>query len=184
MFLIVVDAHSKWPEVYPMSTTTAEKTIEVLRHIFASHGLPMQVVTDNGPQFTAKEFAMFLRNNGVKHIRTIPASNGLAEHFVQSFKHALQASRNDGRSLLHSIATFLLTHRRTPPAMTGVAPCSLFLQRKLRTGFDLLKPHYEEHVLRKQAKQKEQHDCRANNRTASDDSKHASGTKVDTWSDY
>ena len=167
MFLIVVDAHSKWPEVYPMSTTTAEKTIEVLRHIFASHGLPMQVVTDNGPQFTAEEFARFLRNNGVKHIRTIPyhpASNGLAERFVQSFKQALQASRNDGRSLPHRIATFLLTYRSTPHATTGVAPCSLFLQRKLRTRFDLLKPDCEEHVLRKQAKQKEQHDRRANNR--------------------
>ena len=81
MFLIVVDAHSKWSEMYPMSTTTAEKTIEVLRHIFVSYGLPLHVVTDNGPQFTAEEFAMFLRNNGVKHICTIPyhlASNGLA----------------------------------------------------------------------------------------------------------
>lgn len=72
MFLIAVDAHSKWPEVYPMSTMTTKKTIEVLWHIFASHGLPMQVVTDNRPQFMAEEFAMFLRNNSVKHIRAIP----------------------------------------------------------------------------------------------------------------
>ena len=43
MFLIVVDAHSKWPEV--MTTTTASKTIEELRKLFATHGLPEQHVS-------------------------------------------------------------------------------------------------------------------------------------------
>ena len=36
MFLVAIDAHSKWPEVYAMSSTTAERTIEVLRHLFAA----------------------------------------------------------------------------------------------------------------------------------------------------
>jgi len=40
IFFIVVDAHLKWPEVEVMSTTTSEKTIEVLRSLFAHHGLP------------------------------------------------------------------------------------------------------------------------------------------------
>ena len=43
MFLIVVDAHSKWPEV--MTTTAASKTIEELRKLFATHGLPEQHVS-------------------------------------------------------------------------------------------------------------------------------------------
>ena len=49
MLLIVLDAHSKWPEVIIMTTTTATKTIAVLRNIFSRNGLPKQVVTDNGP---------------------------------------------------------------------------------------------------------------------------------------
>ena len=57
-FLIVVDAYSKWPEVFRMSSTSAEKTIEVLRHLFAAHGLPEQLVSDNGPQFVSEEFAI------------------------------------------------------------------------------------------------------------------------------
>lgn len=49
------DAHSKWMEVIPMSTTT-EKTLEVLCNLFASYaGLPKQLVSDNGPQFTSSE---------------------------------------------------------------------------------------------------------------------------------
>ena len=48
-FLIIVDAHSKWPEVIPMKSTTATATIQELRRLFASYGLPEQVVSDNGP---------------------------------------------------------------------------------------------------------------------------------------
>lgn len=50
MFLVMVDAFSKWPEVCVMQSTTAEKTVEALRPIFARYGLPEQVVSDNGPQ--------------------------------------------------------------------------------------------------------------------------------------
>jgi hypothetical protein len=56
MFMVIVDAHSKWLEVVPMSTTTTEKTLEVLRSMFARYGLPEQLVSDNGPQFTSTEF--------------------------------------------------------------------------------------------------------------------------------
>ena len=92
MFLVAVDAHSKWPEVFVLKETTATKTIEILSVIFARFGLPEQVVTDNGPQFVSEDFYHFLKSNGIKHIRYAPyhpASNGLVECFVQSLKMAL-----------------------------------------------------------------------------------------------
>ena len=55
-FLVVVDAHSKWPEVQEMPRTSAAKTITALRKLFASYGLPKQVVSNNEPQFTSEEF--------------------------------------------------------------------------------------------------------------------------------
>ena len=42
MFMIVLDAHLKWLEVIPMKSTTTEKTLEVLRNLFAVYGLPEQ----------------------------------------------------------------------------------------------------------------------------------------------
>ena len=48
MFLIVVDTHSKWPEVILMASTSATRTIEELT-LFTAHGLPEQLVRDNGP---------------------------------------------------------------------------------------------------------------------------------------
>lgn len=51
MYLVIMDAYSKWPEVIEMTSTTASKTIDVLRQVFSAHGLPDHVVSDNGPQF-------------------------------------------------------------------------------------------------------------------------------------
>ena len=92
MLLVITDAHSKWPEIYTMNSTTSQKTISVLREVFARFRLPRQLVSDNGPQFTSVEFKQFMESNGVKHIRTAsyhPASNGAAERLVQTVKQAL-----------------------------------------------------------------------------------------------
>ena len=69
MFLIAVDTHSKWPEVHVMPNTTLPRTLDSLRQIFAAYGLPSQIVTDNGPHFISQDFAVFMRNNGIKHLR-------------------------------------------------------------------------------------------------------------------
>ena len=64
-FLIVVDAHSRWPERVPVQNATSHTTINVLRDMFSKYGIPLQIVSDNGPQFCSVEFASFLKNNGV-----------------------------------------------------------------------------------------------------------------------
>ena len=61
MFLIVIDAFSKWPEVVVMNSTTTAKTIDELRVLFSRWGLPEQIVSDNGPQFKSEEFEFFLK---------------------------------------------------------------------------------------------------------------------------
>lgn len=65
MFLIVIDAFSKWLEVKPLSAATSGVTIEHLHSIFATHGLPKIFVTDNGTPFTSAEFQSFTENNGI-----------------------------------------------------------------------------------------------------------------------
>ena len=60
MFLIVLDAHSKWTEIIPTSSTTSSATINILSTIFARFGLPEHLVSDNGAQFTTEEFATFV----------------------------------------------------------------------------------------------------------------------------
>ena len=163
-YLLVVDAHSKWPEIVEMNTTTSERTIAVLRRLFAQFGLPEQVVSDNGPQFTSEDFKLFMQSNGIKHLRSTPyhpASNGAVERLVRSFKEAMKAGRHDKLSPCHRLQNFLLNYRSTVHATTGESPASLFLGRQIRTRFDLLHPNLEERVSHKQAAQKRCHDQRS-----------------------
>jgi len=153
-YLIIMDAHSKWPEVFPMRSTSAAPTITVLRETFTRFGLPHQVVSDNGPPFRSAEFEHFLRNNGVKHIFSSPyhpASNGAAERFVRSFKQALSSSGNDEYSISQQIARFLFTYRTTPHATTGVTPSHLMFGRELRTRLSIIKPSTSDNVRMKQS---------------------------------
>ena len=66
-FLLVVNSHSKWMEVFPMTSTTTNATIEALRALFARYGLPHELVGNNGPQFVAGGFKSFLKMNCIKH---------------------------------------------------------------------------------------------------------------------
>ena len=84
-YLVVVDAHSTWPEVFsPMKTTTAGATCNVLRSVFARYSLLAQIVSNNGPPFQSVEYGKFLQQNGIQRILVSPyhsSSNGLAERF-------------------------------------------------------------------------------------------------------
>ena len=107
MYLLVSDAHSKWPEIIELKSTTANKTIEELCKLFALYGLPEQMVMDNGPQFISEQFAIFVKANGVKHIESPPyhpATNGAVERL------SMKTNDKDGRSQSQRVADFLLTY--------------------------------------------------------------------------
>ena len=133
--------------------------------MFSSYGLPEQILSDNGPQFVAEEFASFVKANGIKHIKSAPyypSKMGAVERLVQTFKKSMKASAHDGRT--HSrLASFLLSYRTTPHSTTNEMPSELFLKRKLRTRLDLLKPDVNKSVSVEQAKLKNNHDrqCRS-----------------------
>src|SRR5258705_13753750 len=62
-YLVTVDAYSKWLEVEPVASSAAATTISALRRLFATHGIPDVIVTDNGSTFKSEEFQSFLRLN-------------------------------------------------------------------------------------------------------------------------
>ena len=79
--MVLVDVHSKWIDACVMPVITAAKTIKQLRIVFATHGLPRKVVTDNGPSFTSEELSVLQWDCSCPcHL----SSNGLAERAVQT----------------------------------------------------------------------------------------------------
>ena len=164
-FLVIVDAHSKWLEVIPASTLTSQTTIATLRGIFATHGLPEMLVSDNGPSFVSSEFQEFMQKNGIRHVKCAPyhpASNGLAEGAVQTFKEGLKkVTQGDIQTRL---ARFLFQYRITPHTTTGIAPAELMLGRRPRSHLDLLHPMLGARVSEHQRHQKDGHDQHAKSR--------------------
>ena len=99
MFLVVIDAYSKWIEIEMVKSATAQNTIEHLCMMFARFGLPRVLVIDNGTCFTSSDFSEFASRNGIKHLRIAPyhpSSNGQAERAVQTFKLGIRK-----QSLVH-----------------------------------------------------------------------------------
>ena len=119
------------------SSTTAERTIEVLEDVFATHGFPRLLVSDNGPQFTAMEFENFLKRNRISHRRSPPyhpATNGLAENVVKNVKQWL---KKQGRvtNINSILAAFLRTYWNVPHTSTGKTPAEIVFSGVLRHGW-------------------------------------------------
>ena len=166
MFLIIIDAHSKWIEAIPTSGSTSRVVIEELRFLFSQFGLPECVVSDNGTCFTSAEFKGFLKKNGINQILSAPyhpSTNGLAERAVQVVKKGLKKETKG--SMRSRLATVLFAYRLTAQSTTGQSPSELLLGRRPRSRLDLLKPNTAERVERQQAKQVKQHDNRARERS-------------------
>lgn len=65
MWLILVDAHSKWLKIIDFEfSTKAPWLIKEFKKSCARFGLPVHCVTDGGPQFRIAEFHNFLDNQG------------------------------------------------------------------------------------------------------------------------
>ena len=94
MLFLVVDAHSKWLDVAMVTSATSSITIERLRGMFATHGIPDVVESDNGTVFTSDKFETFMELNGTRHVKSAlyhPATNGLGECAIQTLKESLKS---------------------------------------------------------------------------------------------
>ena len=100
-----------------------------------------------------------MKGNGIKHTLIAPyhpRSNGQAERFVQTFKQFFKTEGGD--SIKQSLARFLFSYRTTPNSTTGQTPAELFLNRRVRTRLDLIRPDLGRKVFNKQSNQKTRHD--------------------------
>lgn len=113
-YLLVVDYYSRYPEIANLGVdTSAQNVVKQLKSIFARHGIPEYLVSDNGPKYTAKQFKEFVECYNFKHITSsphYPRSNGAAERMVQTVKNLFK--KNIGDPYLA-----LLSYRATPESI-------------------------------------------------------------------
>ena len=141
IYLVMVDAYSKFVEVVPMAQATTTNAIAALRRVFSYFGLPKHIVTDNGSQFTSADFQKFLKENDIEHTLTAPghpATNGLAERYVGEFKDKLNKIGETGETVQTKLDRFLRTHRATPTSL-GKSPSELLMNRQPRIRLSALR---------------------------------------------
>ena len=106
---------SKWIDAIPVPSTSSISTITVLRNLFAAHGIPELIFSDNGTSFTSEEFGTFCKRNGIRHKTSAPyypASNGLAERAVPVVKAGLRKNKRGSMDL--RLAQILFKYRSQP----------------------------------------------------------------------
>ena len=133
--LVCVDACSQWPEVEIIQATSSEVIIRRLQNIFATHGIPEQVTSDNGYNLVSREIEGF-SSYGIYHRKVTPywpQANATIERFNRTVEKAIRTAHVEGRDWRKALDTFLFNYRATPHAMTGVSPAKIMFGREIRT---------------------------------------------------
>ena len=154
-FLIIVDSYTKFMDVYSTSNMTSSTTIELLRKCFCNFGIPDSIVSDNAPYFVSAEMKQFYDRNGIQLINPAPfhpASNGLAERAVRTFKEGLQKFQSG--TMNTRICRFLYNYRKTVHSIVKKSPAEMMFSRTLRTPLDVCKHPKKEEESRMICKQK------------------------------
>ena len=130
-YLLIVDYYSRYIEIAKLKGTTSEEVILHTKSIFARHGIPEVVISDNGPQFSAENYTRFATEYHFQHITSspyYPQSNGEAERAVGTIKSLLNKEQDPYLAVLAY---------RSTPLRIGYSPSELLMGRKLRSTVPL-----------------------------------------------
>ena len=156
--LVVVDYYSRYYEIDIMRSTVASKVISSLEEIFARHGLPESLTSDNGPQFVATEFTEYMEQQGIRHHRVTakwPQANGEVELQNSLLLKRLQLAHAEKKNSKKELNVYLAAYRSLPHSTTGVSPAESLFGRKIRTKLPALSDvHVEQEVRDRDNEQK------------------------------
>ena len=130
--LVLIDRYSRYPEVEIVRSTKASVVIPKFDKIFATHGIPFSITTDNRPPFNSEAYRRYLHTLGISYDTATPKwPQGTAEveRFNQPLGRALITAKVEGRIWQQELNRFLLQYRTTPHATTKIAPSDLLFNR-------------------------------------------------------
>ncbi|XP_072052109.1 uncharacterized protein [Arachis hypogaea] len=128
--LVSIDYFSKWIEAQPLAHITAEKVRSFLwKNIICRYGIPREIISDNGRQFTDHKLAAFLTNFNIKHHFSSvehPQTNGQVESanriILQGLKKKLGDAKGEWADLIPEV---LWSYNTSIQSATGETPFKL-----------------------------------------------------------
>jgi hypothetical protein len=141
--LTCIDHFSKWVEVFPMRNQEATTVARLLvDKVFCTHGMPIQLLTDQGANFESQLFKEVCRLMGIDKIRTSayrPSTNGNIERFHGTLNAMLakwiSSNQRDWDDKLPAVA---FAYRTSIHDTTGFTPYYLLHGREARAPADLV----------------------------------------------
>ena len=130
-----------------MRTTDANAVAEELLAFFSRVGVPEEILTDQGTNFTSQLLSEVYRLLDIKPIRTTPyhhQTDGLVERFNGTLKAMLKKTvSEEGKDWDHLLPYLLFAYREVPQASTGFSPFELLYGHNVRGPLDILKESWE-----------------------------------------
>ena len=123
MLLVIINQYSRFPEVEILRSTAASATIPKLDSIFAHHGYPVKVRTDNGPPWNSTEIDNYMHRNEIQFkpcIRIHPKGNSEAEVFMKPLQKAILTAHADNQNWRKELHNFLQNYRASPHSTTKI----------------------------------------------------------------
>ncbi|XP_035986825.1 uncharacterized protein LOC105922039 [Fundulus heteroclitus] len=145
--LVVSDYATRFPEAFPLRTISAPLVLRALMQLFSRVGIPDEIITDQGTNFTSKLMQLFYKQLGIAPIKTTPyhpQTDGLVERFNQTLKRMLQKFVDDtGKDWDRWLPFLLFAYREVPQASTGFSPFELLYGWDVQGPLDLLRKRWE-----------------------------------------
>lgn len=134
-YLIVVDRYSNWP-IMKRARDGAAGLVQSLREEFVTYGIPEELSSDGGPEFTAAATQVFLKSWGVKHrVSSVafPHSNCRAEVGVKTCKRLIASNTGPNGELdIDEFQRAVLQYRNSPDQDTKMSPAMIIFGHCVR----------------------------------------------------
>ena len=148
--LTMIDFATRWPEAVPLRNIETSTVAEALMGIFCRIGVPKQILSDRGTQFTSAMMDEVLRLIACKGLRTTPyhpMCNGLCERFNQTLKKMLRRmTAEQPKEWPRFIAPLLFAYREAPQSSTRFSPFELVYGRTVRGPLQILRELWDDDV--------------------------------------
>ena len=132
---------TRWPDAIALKSITAKSVAEAAIEIFSRMGLPYQILTDRGSQFTGGLAKQLTSLMGIEKLHTTayhPQTNGVLECLHATLEAMLGKARALGLDWVQQIPFVLFALRQAPNRTTGFSPFELVYGHYVRTPLDVI----------------------------------------------
>ena len=132
---------SRYPDAIPLRDISAETVADGILEVWSRTGVPKEVFTDQGSQFTSKLMAQLCTKLKVKQVRTSPyhpQSNGALERFHGTLVPMVKKCMSDSLSWPQQLKFCLFALRAMPHKLSGFTPFEVVYGLNLHTPLELL----------------------------------------------